>query len=163
MYRPLLIALSLAAFVAPAPAQTAPSDRSLAELYALAVARLLGEPATHTFVLLPTSAHPDVTVRARAATSDPYVASPGIASEVARRLRAMGYAGTRGVAAGVQRTTSLQLVLGQLRFEPAAERRFARVALGVIGSDGTLHRVNFLLRHDDNHWIALSSRVVGGP
>src|SRR5690606_3345145 len=148
MFRSLLAALGIALLASPVHAQTRSGEPSLTDLYALAVARLLGEPAGQSFVILPSSADDEVTVRARAATSEPYVASPATASAVVVRLRAMGYRGAGGVRERIQPSASLQLVLGQLRFEPAVERRFARVALGVIGSDGRLHRVNFLLRHD---------------
>lgn len=147
----------------PLHAQRPAHEQPLVELYTLATAALLGDPGVQEFILLPSSSRAGVTVRPRASTGDPFTASPAVASRVAARLRSQGYRGALGSAMRVSSSQALQLVLGEVRFEPAREARFARVAIGAIGSDGSFGRVQVLLRHDDDRWRALSSRLIEAP
>jgi hypothetical protein len=124
---------------------------------------LLGEPAGQEFLILPTSAREGLTVRQRGAAGPPHSATAAVAADVARRLRALGYQGTLGTRPRVTRTDALQIVLGELRFEPEDDPAFARVAIGVVGGTGAFQQVESLLKRERGGWLALNLEVASMP
>jgi hypothetical protein len=159
----LVVILSLAI----APASLSPSalvreqtEPSLPELYALAAAKLLGAPSEQEFFILPTSARTNLTERARNASGSPRRASEATAREVATRLARRGYRGNKGMRTRVDRGDELQLVLGELRFEPAQRPTFARLIIGVIGAGGVEQSMEFLLKREPDGWRVLNMEAA---
>jgi hypothetical protein len=83
-----------------------------------------------------------------------------VAADVVQRLRALGYRGALGARTRLTPSDALQLVLGQVRFEPATDPAFARLAIGVIGADGTFEQVESLLKREGGRWVALNVEVA---
>lgn len=160
----LLVAAIGTAAVPAGPEQRAthaPPEQSLAPVYAEAAARLLGDPADQEFVLLPSSARPNLVQRPRRASGVARTATLGTAREVATLLERRGYPGVKGVRANITRTGSLQLVLGELRFEPDERPAFARLNIDVIGSDGSSQLMEVLLKNEAGDWVAIKVEVEG--
>ena len=139
----------------------APLEQRLAPVYAEAAARLLGDPADQEFVLLPSSARSNLVQRPRRASGAARTATLATAREVATLLERRGYKGVKGVSAAVTRTGSLQLVLGELRFEPDERPAFARLTIDVIGSDGSSQLMEVLLKNEAGDWVAIKVEVEG--
>jgi hypothetical protein len=159
----LVFAVSLA--LAPGAVHTSarvqePREPSLPELYTLAVARLLGAPAEQEFFILPTSARSGLTERARLASGQPRRAGDAIARDVATQLARRGYRGSKGMRARVDRGDELQLVLGEMRFEPAQNPTFARLIIGVIGAGGAEQSMEFLLKREPGGWRVLNMEAA---
>lgn len=159
----LVVFLSLAI----APGALSPSalvqeqgEPSLPELYALAAAKLLGAPSEQEFFILPTSARAGLTERARIASGSPQRAGDGTAREVAARLARRGYRGSKGMRARLNRGDELQLVLGELRFEPAQRPTFARLIIGVVGAGGAEQSMEFLLKREPDGWRVLNMEAA---
>ena len=159
----LLAALVLS--VSPLPPLAPPAPRAAepqhATLYAVAFARLFRGPPERDFVLLPSSARRGITLRARRGSGEARVATLAITQEVAARLAREGYRGVRGVRSEVRASPFLQLVLGELRFEPPTEPNFARLAIGVVGSGAASEVLDFLLRREPDGWRVLTMRIRG--
>jgi hypothetical protein len=173
----LVLASTLAALAAGAPAaRGAPAGqapRAVAadalpaapELYARAVQRLLrGAPEITgaDLVLLPSDAAEGLAVRARRGAGPPIPATGATVRAVVAALARDGVRGARGAAATKARSGALQLVLGELRYEPPADPRFARLRIGVIGVDGARETTEFLMVRERDGWRAFNMRIVGG-
>jgi hypothetical protein len=140
---------------APAPADSA---GQLAEVYAVATARLLESAPGEAVVLLPTPANitADVAVRARRASGPAQHASAATARRVAALLAGRGMRGVRGAATAGAPGEAVQLVLGELRYEPGQAPRFARLKIVVVGADGARAAMNFLMKKDATGWTTLN-------
>jgi hypothetical protein len=159
----LVVALSLAVSPVPLPSGASglyQTEPSLPELYALAVERLLGAPPAQEFFILPTAARPSLTERARSASGKPMTATDATARSVASRLQRRGYRGSRGIRTRVAPDEDLQLVLGELRFEPAQRPTFARLIIGVIGTGGAEQSMEFLLKLEPSGWRVLNMEAA---
>jgi hypothetical protein len=155
------VSLALASSALPATALAQEQgEPSLSELYALAAAKLLGAPSEQEFFILPTSARTDLTERARNASGTPRHAVDATAREVASRLSRRGYRGSKGMRARLSRGDELQLVLGELRFEPAQHPTFARLIIGVVGAGGAEQSMEFLLKREPAGWRVLNMEAA---
>jgi hypothetical protein len=156
----LALLLSLALGASPGHAfRQEPAEPSLPALYTLAVARLLGDAAGQEFFILPTSAQATLTERARAASGEPRRAGEATARDVASRL-AKRYRGSKGMRARLTDTEELQLVLGEVRFEPARNPTFARLVIGVVGAEGSEQSMEFLLKRETGGWRVLNMEAA---
>jgi hypothetical protein len=135
------------------------SEPRLAPLYALAVAQLLGESRKHEFVLLPSSAGPELTLRVRRGAGEARGATLTTAQEVVELLTRQGHRGLHGVRPKLSRSPFLQLVLGELRFEPPRDPTFARLVIGVFGTGDKYEVMQFLLRREAAEWRVISTRL----
>ena len=146
----VLVALACGAGL-PLPLQ-APPLPPLGRLYAVAAAKLLGPAGDQEFVVLPTAPRPELSVRARRGSGEAHTASLATAREVVRLLTRQGYRGAAGVRTKVVRDGALQLTLGELRFEPPRDPNFARLAIEVVGSDGSAVAIELLLKREADEW-----------
>ena len=157
---------SLASPMAPTAggAAVTPVDSAgqLVEVYAAATARLLESAPGETVVLLPTpvGGAAEVAVRARRASGPALRASATTARQVAALLARRGVRGVRGAATGGGRGDAVQLVLGELRYEPGQAPRFARLKIVVVGTDGARAAMNFLLKKDSAGWTTLNMEAA---
>ena len=170
MHSTLLLLLAAGIDTAPAPvvarptlvpAAVAAAAPRLALLYAAAVAGLLGEPAEQEFLLLPSSARPQLVQRPRRASGVPRTATLATTREVAAILSARGYRGMKGTRSTLGRSPFLQLVLGEVRFEPPDDPAFARLVIGVVGSDGSSETMEVLLKREGEGWRVVKVEVEG--
>lgn len=159
-----MLALPLAVMMLAAQALV-PADRSRAstaspvpttELYALAVARLVDDESADSAWVVPTAALSDLDVRQRVGAGAAHRASIAEARRVVARLSRSGRHPIRGVRATLGRDGALQLVLGEVRFEPPMNPTFARLRIGVVGSGGERRTVEFLLKHEATGWRVLN-------
>jgi hypothetical protein len=136
------------------------------QLYTRAVQRLLrGAPdiTGADVVLLPSGAADGLAVRARRGAGPPVPATGATVRAVVVALARDGVRGVRAAAATRAGGGALQLVLGELRYEPPADPRFARLRIAVIGVDGARETTEFLmLREAAGGWRAFNMRIVGG-
>jgi len=154
----VFLSLAIAQSFAPVrPLVLEPGDTAIAEVYALAAAKLLGAPSAQEFYILPTSARSELTQRARRASGSPQRAT---ARQVATRLARRGYSGSKGMRARLQRTEALQLVLGELRFEPSQRPTVARLIIGVVGTGGVEQSMEFLLKREPDGWRVLNMEAA---
>lgn len=160
-----LLAALLAVAVRPSTPSTpaAPPDPAPPALYAIAVQVLLERTDADEVYLLPTSADAELRVRPRRASGPARTASLATAREVAGLLRngasARG-AAVRGARARLVDDDAVQVVLGELRFEPEASPSFARLRLAVVGTDGTRQLMDFLLKREGARWRALKMEAA---
>lgn len=135
-----------------------------AALYALAVERLLAHAgdSADVYVLPSAAARPGepLRVRPRRASGPPVAASAATARQVVALLRARGTANVRGTRERLAADDALQVVLGELRFEPAATPTFARLRLDVVGAGGAHQTMDVLLRRERAGWRALKMEAA---
>ncbi len=157
----VFLSLAIAQSFAPVrPLVLEPGDPAIAEVYALAAAKLLGAPSAQEFYILPTSARSELTQRARRASGSPQRAGDATARQVATRLARRGYSGSKGMRARLQPTDALQLVLGELRFEPSQRPTFARLIIGVVGTGGVEQSMEFLLKREPDGWRVITMEAA---
>lgn len=147
-------------FIMPLPSQ-ATARQDIAAVYTEALATLLGDPAEHLVILLPSAARPELVQEPRRASSAPHRASAAVTQDVAARLKKRGYRGVMGVQRTVAQSEAMQIVLGELRFEPADRPAFARLTVGVIGSGGAVETLEFLLKREGDSWVTLKFEIEG--
>jgi hypothetical protein len=155
----LTIALAASLLAVAHPGAAPPSPRATvatAELYALAVERLLSGDSGTVAYLLPSAALPDLHVRARRAAGPAHSVTAAEAKAVAARLARRGGHAVRGVRHTLGADDVLQLVLGELRFEPASNPTFARLRIGVVGTGGARQTLDFLLKREPTGWRVLN-------
>lgn len=150
----LLLVTGAALLPAPPPQPAAPS--APAAVYAVAIEALLGVAADREpTYLLPSAAVTDVAMRARRASGPAQLATPSIAREVVALLQRQGRTEVRGVRTRLRSDGTLQLVLGELRFEPATTPSFARLKIAIVGADGQRETLEFLLKREGASWRSL--------
>lgn len=142
------------------PAQRAPAAPEPASLYALAVEKLLARSDADAIYVLPSAAASDVSVRPRRASGAPRVATATTARRVVALLRERGIAGVRGTRPQLGRDDVLQIVLGELRFEPERSPTFARLRISVVGGGGARQSLDFLLKREGDVWRALNMEAA---
>jgi hypothetical protein len=136
------------------------------EVYAIAIEKLLAHATGATgdaVVLLPTSAGGDVALRARRASGPAIPASAATARSVASLLGRRGLPGVHSAAALDPAGGMLQLVLGELRYEPAVSPRFARLKIGVVGAGAARATAEVLLKREAAGWRTLNVRTASRP
>ena len=161
-FPPLARGAAAAARLPPSAPTPADSAGQLAEVYAVATARLLESAPGEAVVVLPTPANvtADVAVRARRASGPAQRASAATARRVAALLAGRGMPGVRGAATAGAPDDAVQLVLGELRFEPGEAPRFARLKIVVVGADGARAPMNFLMKKDASGWTTLNMEAA---
>lgn len=155
---PLAVATAAPAAAPPAPA-SAPAPAPAA-LYALALEKLLARAGAEAVYVLPSAAASDLHVRARRASGPARTASAATAREVVALLRRRGAPGVRGTRERLAPDGALQVVLGELRFEPESSPTFARLRVGVVGADGARQTLDFLLKREGARWRALNMEAA---
>lgn len=140
--------------------QRAPAAPEPASLYALAVEKLLAKADADEVYVLPSAAASDVSVRPRRASGAPRVATATTARRVVALLRERGVAGVRGTRPQLGRDDVLQIVLGELRFEPERSPTFARLRISVVGGGGARQTLDFLLKRESDGWRALNMEAA---
>ena len=155
---PLAVIMLAAQTLAPAdrPRASTASRVPTTELYALAVARLLGDESADSAWVVPTAALGDLNVRQRAGAGPAQRASIAEARRVVARLSRSGRHPIRGVRATLGRDDALQLVLGEVRVEPPMNPTFARLRIGVVGRGGERRTLEFLLKREASGWRVLN-------
>lgn len=158
MHRACLLLLLVAAPIARAQAPEPP----LADLYALAIAEIFRDPPHPPVELLPSNS--DTTVRIRVRYGKPMLRSAdrAVAKQTTLLLARRGFGAPRARLASDSATPPLRIVLGRMNLEPTQAPTFARLALGLIGSEGSTTVMKVLLRKERQGWRVLSFEAEDG-
>lgn len=141
------------------PAHTARAQAAeppLADLYALAIAEVFRDPPHPRVELLPSASDTTVRIRVRYGKPMQRSADRTIARQTTLLLARRGFNAPRAALASDSVTAPLRIVLGRMNLEPSTSPTFARLALGLIGSDGSTTIMKVLLRKERQGWRVLS-------